>query len=226
MLLFTALGPYQAPHISSQSQEYAAIYRTWGLSASPHVLPKSRLCCYLRYLGPIRLITEAPKVENMLLFTALAAYQPPHMCSQSRDHAVIYGTWAPSGSSQRLPKSRICCYLQHLQLISLPTCAPKVEIMLLFTGALSVSPHRLPKSRICCYLRHLGPISLPTYAPKVEIMLLFIMLGPYQAPQTGSQSREYAAIYGTWALSASPHVLPKSRLCCYLRYLGHIRLPT
>ena len=36
--VFTVLGPYQAPHIGFT-------YR----------LPKSRICYYLRYLGPIRL---------------------------------------------------------------------------------------------------------------------------------------------------------------------------
>jgi len=114
MLVFTVLGPYQAPHRGSQSREYAAIYGTWGLSASPHMLPKSRLCCYVQYLGPIRLPRWAPKVKNMLLFTVLGPYQPSHMCSQSRDHAVIYGTWALSGSPHRRPKSRICCYLRYL----------------------------------------------------------------------------------------------------------------
>jgi hypothetical protein len=49
---------------------------------------------YLRYLGPVSLPTYAPNVEVMLLFTVLGPYQPPHICSQSRGDAVIYGTWA------------------------------------------------------------------------------------------------------------------------------------
>jgi hypothetical protein len=163
----------------------------------------SRLCCYLRYLGPISLPTYAPKVEVMLLFTVLGPYHPPHIYSQGRGYAAIYGSWALSASPHMLPKSRLCCYLRYLGPIILPTYTPKVEVMLLFT--VSASPHMLPRSRLCCYLRYLGPISLPTYAPKVEV---------------------YAAIYGTWALSASPHMLPRSRLCCYLRCLGPISLPT
>jgi len=112
--LFTVLGPYQLPHICSQSRGYAAIYSTWALSASSHKLPLSRLRCYLQYLGLISLPTYTPKSRSCCYFRYLVPLSLPR-------YYIM------------LPRSRLRCYLRYLGLISLSTYAPKVEVMLLFT---------------------------------------------------------------------------------------------
>ena len=104
------------------------MYGTWPLSASPDMLPMSRLCRYLPYLGPISLPRYAPKVAVMLLFTVLGPHQPPHRCSQSRGYAAIDGTLALTAFPDMLPMSRSCCYLRCLGPISFPKYAPNVEL--------------------------------------------------------------------------------------------------
>jgi len=131
---------------------YAAICNTWALSPSPHMFPKSRfmqlftvfrngvpkspLCCYLRYLGPITLPTYVRKVEV---------------------YAAICNTWTLSPSSHMFPKTRFMQPFTVFWHVS-PNC---LYATICGTWALSPSPHMFPKSRFMLPFAILGPYHPP-----------------------------------------------------------------